>query len=227
LGVLRLAEGPDESGSWWPQRLSDAGTGWWQLRYAQRIEPRSPKPTAEVLATAVPPAGGAGATALVLSMRDGAGRVLYVGTEEVGRWRYGRGEFCPGRLWLQTVRLLGRERLARAGKGAVLTVTPMRGEVGRPMRIGVELIDQMLLDAAPPNLRARIQRVGEPGSRGRDAGEPGEVTDLVLQPERTEAGFGRGTEARQFAGTWLPHMSGRYQIEVADSLLSGGSLRVE
>src|SRR5690606_24860472 len=194
LGVLRLAEGPDESGSWWPQRLSDAGTGWSQLRYAQRIEPRSLKPTAEVLATAVPAAGGAEATPLVLSMRYGAGRVLYVGTDEVWRWRYGRGEFYPERFWLQMVRLLGRERLARAGKSAVLNVTPMRGEVGRPMRIGVELIDQMLLDAAPPNLRARIHRIGEPGSRGRPTDEPGEVTEVLLQPEHTDAGFGRGTE---------------------------------
>ncbi len=227
LGVLRLAEAPDENGSWWPQRLSDPTTGWSQLRYAQRIEPTAVKPTTEVLASAVPAAGESEGTPLVMSMRYGAGRILYVGTDEIWRWRYGRGEFYPERFWLQMVRLLGRERLARAGKSAILTVNPARGEVARPMRIGVELVDQLLLDAAPPNLRARVERIGEPGSRGRPTTEAGEVTELILQPERSDGGFGRGTEVRSFAATWLPHVSGRYQIEVADPLLAGGSLRAE
>lgn len=226
LGVLRLAEVPDENGSWWPPRLSDPATGWSQLRFAQRIEQSGLKPTTEVLATAAPAAGDGAGAPLVMSMRYGAGRVLYVGTDEIWRWRYGRGEYYPERFWLQMVRLLGRERLARAGKSAILTVTPMRGEVARPMRIGVELIDQMLLDAAPPSLRARIQRTGDPGARGA-ADDAGEVTELILQPERSDAGFGRGSEVRQFAATWLPNVAGRYQIEVADPLLAGGSLRAE
>src|SRR5262249_3534842 len=130
LGVLRLAESA-VNGSWWPPKLSDPGTGWSQLRWSQKIDRHTLKPTTEGLALARPAlARGTSPdeTPLVMSMRFGAGRVIYVATDEIWRWRYGRGEFFTERFWLQIVRLLGRESVARSGKSAILQVLPDRGE---------------------------------------------------------------------------------------------------
>ncbi len=215
LGVLRLSPEPTD-GSWWPERLTDPDTGWSQLKFAQRIDPRTLKPTAQTLAMAQPVFGADEPAPVVLSMRYGAGRTLYVGTDEIWRWRYGRGEYFPERFWLQMTRLLGRERLAKSGKSALLKTSPARSEVEQPIRVSIELVDQLLVDAAPSSLSVRIRRLGETGV---DA-QPGTVDTeemLELVPERSRY----GVLPRTFAGTWLPTESGRFRLESADPLVAG------
>ncbi|MBC7771515.1 MAG: hypothetical protein H7210_03355, partial [Pyrinomonadaceae bacterium] len=250
LGVLRLLPTP-ESGTWWPPELSDAKTGWSQLRWAQRIDTELLKPTAEVLAMARGVSGpggavsaGAGDAAPVLvSMRFGAGRVLYLGTDEIWRWRYGRGEVYAERFYLQMIRMLGRESSSRAGKLARLEVTPRRAEVEQPIRVTVELLDQSLMDAAPASLRVRVIREGAVMQAGKSGGRsdrpvglpnapPGEgevgavdeeaaPVELVLTPEGNAGGSGRGSSlARTYATTWIAAESGRYRVEAADPLLA-------
>jgi len=232
LGVLRLLPTP-ESGTWWPPELSDPKTGWSQLRWAQRIEPELLKPTAEVLATARS-AGKAGDGAqtgsdtlpVLVSMRFGAGRVLYLGTDEIWRWRYGRGEVYAERFYLQMIRMLGRESLSRAGKLARLEASPRRAEVEQPIRITVELVDQSLVDAAPASLRVRVVREGSvmPGDKRDSPGaadESAAPTDLVLTPEGNAGGNARGNRAsRTYAATWITNESGRYRVEASDPLLA-------
>src|SRR5690606_14712272 len=144
------------------------------------------KPTAEVLAEAVssrePTDAGPARSPLVIAMRFGAGRTLYVGTDEIWRWRYGRGEFYPERFWLQMMRMLGRESLSRAGKPALVEVLPRRAEVDQPIRIAVTLLDQSLVDAAPASLRVRVVRERDVGP-GAQASEPGAPIELTLPAE--------------------------------------------
>lgn len=218
LNLLELGDTPEEG---WPERLSDPTTGWSQLHYAQRIERDSIKPTAEVLAMAAPVSSvtsaspqGMDATPIVLSMRYGAGRVLYVATDEIWRWRYARGEALPERFWLPLLRLQGRESLARAAKPASLEVTPRRPEVEQPVRIAVQVLDQSLVDIAPPSVTVRIQRDGDP---------TGAASTLTLAPEHGQAMTGRPV-ARSYAATWLPAEPGRYRLEVADAVLAGAGL---
>jgi len=232
LGVLRLADVPDAEGLYWPGVLSDTATGWSNLYWAQRIDPSILKPTAEVLAVAEPADGSTaadGTTPLVLSMRFGAGRVLYVATDEIWRWRYGRGELLPERFWLQMVRLLGRESLARSGKPAMLEVSPRRGEVDRPAQIELTLLDQAMVQASPGSMRVRITREGNvDDDRASTSPEEAVVTELPLGP--ADERRGAAAAARSFSATWLPTMSGRYQIEAVDPLIraAGGlSLRTE
>lgn len=228
-GVLRLADQPESEGggvgAWWPRALTDPQAGWSLLRWAQRIDPRTLKPTAEVLAEAVT-ASGSDRSPLVISMRFGAGRVLYVGTDEIWRWRYGRGEFLPERFWLQMIRLLGRESLARSGKTATLVATPRRVEVDQPVRIAVELLDQRLVDAAPTSLRVRLVRTGPAGDRTGVAADPNATpVEIVLAPEGgvldTRAG------SRIFSATWIGAESGHYRIDAVDPLLVGERLEAE
>lgn len=211
LGVLRLGEG---GSSIWPQILSDPGAGWTALRYAQLIDPRQLKPAAEVLATASPASGPIGSESsrpLVVTMRYGAGRVIYVATDEIWRWRYGRGETLPERFWLPLIRLLARESLARTGQPAILDATPERATVDQPVQISIRLLDQSLLSTRPESLTVRIT-----SDRAADTGEQ----SITLKPQGSGRGAGE-TPTGLFASSWTFAEAGDYTIRPTDAALSG------
>ena len=226
LGVLELGDTPGV----WPSRLSDPRTGWSRLRWMQRIAPERVKPAASVLGVGVPvsaftpdlldnhgaPALAVGAPAL-LTMRYGAGRIVYVATDEIWRWRYGRGEDLPERFWLPLIRMLGREGLSRSGRSALLSVTPRRGQVGSSLRLSLELLDQSLVDAAPASVRVELTRA--------DAGAGSRPLELRLAPEGgVEAGDG---SARSFGATWATNEPGTYRVRVTEPLLAPLGLSAE
>ncbi len=226
LGLLSLGspssvEGGSGAPLRWPASLSDPASGWSTLRFAQRLDRASLKPAAEVLAVGVPVSVGGDASSrtashpeaspLVVTMRYGAGRVMYVATDETWRWRYARGETLTERFWVPLVRDLGRAAVERGGRPALLDAAPDRPVVRQPVRVGITLLDQSLLDAAPGSLRVRVTPQVRPGGEPGSAGEASEVT---LTPTGEEAGRG-------FQSTWLPTRPGRYVIEPADPLLAG------
>ncbi len=208
LGVLRLGERQPD-GSYWPAQVSDPGAGWSRLRWMQRLEPGSLKPAAEALAMAAPVDGVGAQTPAVVTMRFGAGRIVYVATDEVWRFRYGRGEDLPERFYMQLIRLLGRESVARSGRPAVLTLTPKDAEVASPVRVGVDLIDQSLLDARPTGLTVRLSKATASGEAER--------VEVLLKPTG-DVGGGR---ARSFVGTWVPQSAGTWTGIVTDAILEG------
>lgn len=187
LGVLRT----DDDGKGWNPRLTDPDAGWTILRWAQRFEPANLKPGVSVLGEAVGVDSGV-ATPLVLSMRFGSGRTAYVGTDEIWRWRYGRGETLPERFWIPLVRMLARGRVAGALGPGLLTVTPDRPEPGSPALIELEVFDQALIDRLPERIDARVIRAD-----GREA-----VVTL------------RG-EGVTRSGVWTPDAPGSVRVELA------------
>lgn len=225
LGVLRLST-KDENGSYFPREIADPASGWSRLFYTQNIDPSTLKPTAEVLATATPvnDAGGidtAQSRPALLSMRYGAGRVLYVATDETWRWRYARGEFLPERFWIQLIRLLGRDSVSRQGRPAILEATPERAAVEQPVRIQVTLLDQSLMESAPPNLRVRVQRQAS-SDAPIDSAQADEFSELSLPLESASADSAAGrrtASAKVYSTTWLPLASGRYRATAIDPLL--------
>jgi hypothetical protein len=207
LGLFALEQageyGAMEPG--WPTMLSDPGTGWSRLWWAQRIREDSVKPGAVVLGSLTPEsmwrAGGDGASwPGVLMMRFGAGTSVYVATDEVWRWRYGRGEDLSERFWVPLMRQLGRASLERGGRSVLLRATPEEATVGQGVRVVVELLDQSLID-----VRAGGVGVEVVGTDGVGAG-------LRLMPEAD----GRG---RFFSGVWTPTEPGRFVVRVDDALL--------
>lgn len=218
LGLLRLSDDPKES---WPAVLADPDAGWTALRLAQRIDVERLKPAAEVIATATPlsrlsaDASASVGDPLVVTMRYGAGRVVYVGTDEIWRWRYGRGETLPERFWLPIIRMLARQGLETSGQPAVLTASPSRAQVDRPVQVSVRLVDQSLLDARPGSVRVRA-RPKAAGGLAPTAGDLG----LVLSPQ-TDAG-GSGEAPNVFGVTWLPTEPGTYTLTIDDPLLPAG-----
>ncbi len=246
LGVLRLLPEPI-AGSWWPTELADPATGWNQIQWAQRLDPALLKPAVEVLALArdvtaptssgtpldsLTPTPSTDATAPILvSMRFGAGRVLYLGTDEIWRWRYGRGELFAERFYLQILRMLGRDSVSRAGKLADLSIAPSRAQIDQPVRVSIDLIDQSLIDTAPASLRIRIVREAAPSPAAPSS--PGPLPalddsfapiDLVLLPDQADAPSSRDPlklrGVRSFAASWIATESGHYRAEATDPLLT-------
>ncbi len=214
LGVLRLSDDVEDA---WPAALMDPEVGWSTLHWGQAIPPNSIKPTAEVLAEARTVFTG-DAFPLVMTMRYGAGKVVYVGTDETWRYRYAKGEVLFERFWLQLLRMLGRESLARSGRPAILTASPQRVVVERPVKIDVELLDQALVDLELTSLAVRVVREPSP----LDPPDMGRMeSELTLSPEP-----GR---PRVFTTTWLPPATGSWRIEPLESELAGLDLatRVE
>jgi hypothetical protein len=207
LGLLRLGE-PGQAD--WPEFLSDPLTGWSRLWWTQQASAERLKPTAEVLAVARTEGSSDGAGAswpVVMTMRYGAGRVVYVGTDEVWRWRYARGEALYERFWLPMVRMLARESLASSGKAAVLEIAPDRAAVDQPVRVSVRILDDSISERLPARLTARVTRRGAAG----DA----RSSDLTLMPETT----GEAGRATSFSTTWVPAEAGTYRIEAVDAAL--------
>jgi hypothetical protein len=226
LGLLELADtGAPDAGAdpGWPSRLSDPATGWSNLRWAQRIDAGAIKPTAEVLATLTPasaPGGSAGGSPAVLSMRYGAGRVLYVATDETWRWRYARGEALQERFWLPLIRMQGRESLARSAKPATLEAAPRRALVEQPVRIALRLLDQSLVDQRLPAITVRVEPARQDPA-GREAAEGPAPVQLRLALE--DEGTGRAI-TQTYSTTWLPAEPGRYTATVSEPTLA--SLRL-
>ncbi len=218
LGVLRLA-GADESA--FPTRLSDPRTGWSRLWFCQRIDPDRVKPSTETLALAAPAdrvldrLASQGASALdvpppeatpaVLTMRYGAGRVIYVATDETWRWRFGRGEALQERFWIPLVRLPGRDSLGRSGQAAMLEAQPTQALVDQPVRISLRLLDQRLIDVSGESVRVRAR---DP----RDPSDPGVTITLQGQPAETAG-------VRTYEGVWSFAASGQVLLEAIEPWL--------
>ncbi|TVQ54388.1 MAG: hypothetical protein EA377_05860 [Phycisphaerales bacterium] len=204
LGVLQLTT-PGEVG--WPRELSDPEYGWSQLRWAQRIDPAQLKPAAEVLAETASPVSESNLP-LVVMMRFGAGASVYVATDEIWRWRFGRGELLPEQFWVQIMRMLGRETLTAAGERAVFDVTPRRAQTGQPIRVDLRLIDAQLADRVDRSVAAELVN---------DDGDAVAELELIRQD---------GTEAR-FSTVHLTDRPGTYTVRLVDPALDELNLEAE
>ena len=218
LGVLRLSDDPEEP---WPAALTDASAGWSTIWWGQLVPEGIVKPTAEVLAWARGSTTGA-RTPAALTMRFGSGRSVYVATDEVWRYRFGRGEVLFERFWLQLIRMAGRESLARSGESAVLTVAPERATLGQPVRVAVELLDEALASEGLSTVTVELERV--------DAlGEPAAGSAPVEVEARREAvgGGEAGGAGVVYAGTWLPTEPGRWVARAGGPTLAGLGVEAE
>ena len=189
-------------GTGWPRALSDPSYRWSRLQWAQRIDPEQLKPTAETLAETVTTFENGMPLPLVVMMRYGAGRSIYVATDEIWRWRFGRGEQLTEQFWVQMIRMLGRESLTTAGEALALRVNPRRVEVGQPITIDVQLLDAQLVDAGRASIRAIIET---------PEGEQVAELELMQNPDETD----------RYTATYLPDRVSELRVRLEDPLLAG------
>jgi hypothetical protein len=207
LGLLRL------EGDGWPRELADSTSGWSALYWAQRIEPGRLKPTAEVLAETVRELRGANLP-LVVQMRYGAGQIIYVATDEIWRWRYGRGELLPERFWVQIIRRLGREGLSGSEQAAVLDVSPRRLTTSQVMRIELELLDARLFDETRMSIPAIVE-----------AADGAPVAEIELRRVDTVSRTAQRPIV-QYAATYRPGTTGQLRVRVDDPTIESARLHV-
>ena len=138
------------------------------------------------------------ATPLVLGMRYGAGQSLYVATDEIWRWRYGRGELLPEQFWIQLLRLLGREAV-QGDQPVRILAEPQQAELGRPVRLTVDLLDASGGIAPPESVM--VEAIDADGG----------VVGSAELPASGEASW---------AGTWIPPGLGEIRFRITEPGLS-------
>ena len=166
--------------------------GWFW--YAQVL---GPKPGASVLANHPAAQTATGEPMpLVVVGRYGAGRTLYVGSDDVWRWRRYTGETYYEHFWLQAIRTLARGRRLGGAQRWRLETDRRNYEFGEPVRVrlhagesnNVDVVDRVVVDA----LDAR-----------------GGLVDRVTL---TRA----GPRSRSLTGTFVPRRRGTYVLSVSE-----------
>lgn len=205
LGLLRVGEGEG-----WPAELADPRTGWSRLEWVQWIPTEQLKPTAETLAVALSGEPGSEAlrsTPAIVSMKYGAGQIVYVATDEIWRWRFGRGERYTEQVWLPLIRMLGREALAggSGGDGATLRALPARVAIGQSVRIELAIAD------------ARLAERGET------------VTATVVAPDggSREIELQRSGQGGALGASYSPERLGRHLVRVASGPFADAEVTFE
>lgn len=189
--------------------IADPSSGWSGLRWALRIGPDSIKPSAEPLAMGVPTQSDAPQTPLVLGMRYGAGRTAMVASDEIWRWRYGRGEPPTERFWLPLIRHLARPRLAALGSGVSLTVSSPVVTVSQRVVIELTIDDRSIAEISPRTLDVRILPVGNPAA--------------TSQTVRLVRDAPEGSGPTRYRGAFTPLRTGPFDVRLAER----GSLPAE
>ncbi|MDZ4755556.1 MAG: hypothetical protein SGJ11_13800 [Phycisphaerae bacterium] len=209
LGLLKLGEGTG-----WPSELADPSVGWSRLEWAQQIPAEQLKPTAETLAVGVPSLERNSDTArpipLIISMKYGAGEIIYVATDEIWRWRYGRGERYTEQVWLPLVRMLGREALAGGGDAAMLRAVPARVQLGQSVRLELVLSDSRLVDRGDTVMPVQVSLAGDTASTA--------ATEIELM---------RTPRAGEFAASLTPDAVGSYVVRVPSGPAAGAEVQFE
>jgi hypothetical protein len=216
LGLLRFdaADGSDEKNNeaGWPSELPP-------LQWVQHLGRL--KPTAEVLAWAT--SDGQPRRPLVVTMRYGAGHVLYLASDESWRWRFGRGQHYHGQFWTQLIQMVARGRLDRDTQPVRLSVSHRMAQVHAPVTVEIQIADQTLMSYHLSTIAVEARGDAD----GASGPERIELTPVAakVDPVFDEAGPVR------YRALWRPSAEGQYmfhvvQPQLADISMSWGPLKV-
>tara|TARA_B100001059_G_scaffold236381_1_gene286548 strand:+ start:11841 stop:14132 length:2292 start_codon:yes stop_codon:yes gene_type:complete len=206
IGVLRLDDGDTSS---WPAALTDEKNDWSKIQWSQWIPKERLKPTSSVLAETVRFKDNDENIPIVIDSRYGLGRSIYVATDDIWRWRYGRGERLGEQFWIQLIRLLGRSSLS--GNESTAEFTPSRRQVpaGQVVRLKLRIMDESLISVLDDSMIVSIDDVN--GRR---------VSETVIQRDRSDPDT--------WNGSWITTEPGEFEFHVvSDGLDMRTDIRVE
>jgi hypothetical protein len=215
LSVLRLQQageptnrrGEATANPAWPGDLPP-------LRWVQQVGPL--KPAAEVLATAREAAPGGRPLPLVMRMRYGSGQSLYVATDEIWRWRYGRGEVYFQQFWIQLLRMLGRGRVQQMAGPAQLETAHREIDLGQTTVVTLRLNDPALVSDSLNRVTVSVTPADEPDAAPLDT--------VTLRPTQDAAPDGQDSGRPTFEATWQPNETGPLLLSIDDAPLGGYDL---
>jgi hypothetical protein len=138
---------------------------------------------------------------------------MYLSTDEIWRWRFGRGELYPEQFWTQLLQLLGRGRLQQTDKGVTLRLSNRRVETDQTVVITVRVTDSLLLQREMPRIKVAVTKAGDP------TGKVLEEIDLVqVQSAADENEIAK--RGREYRAEWRPNISGTLEVRVADAAVA-------
>lgn len=152
LGVFAL-RAQDATSAW--AVLGSPETLWAAQSISQLIDPTRLKPTSSVLLERVGSRAGEGSSPLAIMMRYGAGQSLYLGIDEVWRWRRNRAARYFDQFYIPVVRSLARGRADRHAP-MMLRLSPRPLRSGSPIDLSLQVRDQQLRERIGPTLPVRI-----------------------------------------------------------------------
>jgi uncharacterized membrane protein len=152
---------------------------------------------------------------LITRQRFGTGQSVYVASDDLWRWRYGRGDQYYDQFWTQLVRMLGRSRLQQEGPRVRLAVSTRQAGLDQPVIVTLKIDDPLLAKRDLPRIAVAVIRPGPDGAGGAT------VERLELLPVTPAAGEPGSTpsEAREFRALWRPTVSGKLMLRVVEPAL--------
>lgn len=176
--ALRLSDSPSANAALWPTLQ--------KVNWHSQVEAL---PAAVTLATAQQPA--------IVFRQVGAGAVLYLGTDELWRWRFQVADLYHQRLWMQL--------------GAWIAAPPFQVDQKR-IAVGTDRLRYSPGEASEIRVRVRNDRgeiVKDAQPRAYLLHDGTEVATLQLEPDPTHVGIYRAQTP--------PLKAGAYEIAVAES----------
>lgn len=192
IGVLRLDDG---DASTWPESLVDERNDWSKIQWSQWIQRERLKPTSSVLAETARFKDGDESVPIVVDSRYGLGRSIYVATDDIWRWRYGRGERLGEQFWIQLIRLLGRSSLS--GNESIAEFSPSRRQVpaGQIVRLKLRVMDDSTISSLDDSIIIPIKD---------DSGR--QVSETIIQRDRSDPDI--------WNGSWITTDPGEFEFHL-------------
>jgi len=200
--LLRLADDPAEN-----QRRWDALPPLFWIAPVERA-----KPAAQVLVVDASRDDPAAQIPVIALQQYGVGQSMFVGTDNVWRWRRNEGEGFFVSFWARVVQRLAIHHLLTGSRRAQLALDRVSALPGERIGITGRLFSSAFEPLVEPTVRARVDRE----QRGTNAAPPAE---LLLRAVPDQPGV--------FRGEWLAATPGRYRVTVGDEAPAAIDFTVE
>ena len=214
--ILRLGDDDASSRKTWAELPP--------LFWAARVT--RPKPAAEVLLVDADPAKATrfGKMPLMATQQFGLGTTMYIGTDNLWRWRKNVGDRLYTRLWGQILQRMALPHLLGENRRTQLSADKKSYSVGDRVTVFARLYNKDFEPITEPTVRGLLQREGQPAS------------PVILRPSPGQPGLYRAELTAPAAGQYaftiesdpktkldLPVVAPR--IEFADAALNATLLQ--
>lgn len=188
--MLRLAEKSEDSLARW----TSLPPIYWDARVSR------PKPGAEVLLVDADPAKATrfGKMPVIAAHQYGAGRVLFIGTDNTWRWRKNVGETFFTTLWGQITQRMALAHLLGGAKRTQLSTDRRAYLAGERVTVFARLYNASFEPVTDPTVRGTCTT--------RDANGRGPSIDVQLRPSPEQRGM--------YRGELVAPLPGRYKFQV-------------
>ena len=172
------------------------------------------KPGASVFATHPTQKGDNGQLIpIIATQRIGAGKVLFIATDDLWRWRDLVGDLYYSRFWVQAIRYLSRSKLLNQEQAVELSLDRKIYQQGDTVQIRVKFLDERRIPTELENVTVMLERQG-------DVSRPVKLSQLEKSPTVFEGSYSNITEGAYHTWVSQPILQGTppsddFRVEVS------------